>query len=181
MRFIGLGVVAVCLSASLIAQAPGSTPAAGPKPSPTGTLNEIMRGIYFPSANLIFDVQLNDPATAARPTGVEGSAAAFSGVYPRWAVVEYAAVALADATDLLLTPGRLCQNGKPAPVSDPEYRKYAENMRKVGLATLEIVRTKDREKVSDATSDLVDACQNCHQVYRRGDETKPTRCVAPAR
>ena len=83
-------------------------------------------------------------------------------------VVENAAVALSDGVDLLLTPGRMCENGKPVPVGRADYKKFAADMRAASVAVLEAAREKNQEKVSDATNDLTDACSGCHQVYRRG-------------
>ena len=40
--------------------------AAAPRPKPTGSLAQIMRGIYFPNSNLIFDVQQHDPAVPVK-------------------------------------------------------------------------------------------------------------------
>jgi hypothetical protein len=40
--------------------------------------------------------------------------------------VENAAIALTDGVDLMLTPGRMCQNGQPAPLRDPAFQKFAQ-------------------------------------------------------
>jgi cytochrome c553 len=97
-------------------------------------------------------------------------------------VVENAAVALTDGVDLILEPGRLCQNGKPVPAQQADFRKFADGMRKAGLAVLAAARTKNREKVSDATNDLADACSTCHEVYRdKGPANSPERCTPPRR
>jgi cytochrome c553 len=92
--------------------------------------------------------------------------------------VENAAVALTDGVDLILQPGRRCQNGKPVPVRDPDFQKFARDMRVAGLAVLEAAHSKSQEKVSDATNTLADACSNCHEVYRdKGPADSPARCV----
>ena len=180
--FLGAVVVTRARTPSVTAQAEAAASAGGPNQRPpTGTLNDLMRGIYFPSSNLIFDVQLNDPSIPKTASDQPGSAAAFASLYARWDELEYAAVALTDGVDLLLTPGRLCQNGVPVPVARPDYRRFAEAMRSVGRATLAAVKSRDREKVIDATNDLAETCMNCHQVYRRGNPDNVNRCVAPTR
>jgi hypothetical protein len=103
----------------------------------------------------------------------------YAGTYSGWEVVENAAIALTDSVDLMLTPGRMCQNGRPAPVREPEFQKFAQDMRAAGLTVLKAARAKNQEKVSDATNDLADACSGCHQVYRRGAADSPTRCTLP--
>jgi len=108
-----------------------------PQSKPSGTLAQIMRGIYFPNSNIIFDVQKVDPA-APKPAAAGGGAAtdAYAGVYGGWERVENAAIALTDAVDLLTTPGRVCQNGKPVPSQRADYKKFADEMRKAGLKVL---------------------------------------------
>jgi hypothetical protein len=148
---------------------------------PTGTLAQIMRGIYFPNSNLIFDVQQTDPGAPKKPDAAAGSATAtYGSAYSGWEVVENAAVALTDGVDLILTSGRLCQNGKPVPTGRADFKKFAQDMRAAGLAVLAAARTKNQEKVSDATNDLADACSNCHAVYRdKGPADSAARCAPP--
>jgi len=147
---------------------------------PTGTLAQVMRGIYFPNANLIFDVQKTDPS-APKPKATGGTATdTYGGAYSGWEIVENAAVALTDGVDLLLTPGRLCQNGKLVPSQRADFMKFADDMRKAGLKVLEAARTKNQEKTSDATNDLADACASCHEVYRdKGPADSAARCNPP--
>ena len=175
------GAVAVCMlcASVMLAKVHGQSPQRT-HPKPTGTLAQVMRGIYFPNSNLIFDVQQNDPAAPKKtPAAGAGSAtAAYSGAYSGWEVVESAAVALADGVDLVLMPGRLCQNGKPVPVQRADFQKFARDMRASAVAVLQAARTKSQEKVSDATNNLADACANCHEVYRdKGPADSPARCT----
>ena len=173
----------VTVIAAAQSAAPGRTPApaaAVTRPKPAGSLAQIMRGIFFPNSNLIFDVQHADPA-APRKGETGGSATAnYGNAYTGWEIVESAAVALTDGVDLILMAERSCQNGKPAPVRRANYQKFAREMRAAGLKVLEAARTRDREKVSDATNDLADACANCHDVYRNaGPADSPLRCTPP--
>src|SRR5207247_6488552 len=136
--------------------------------------------IYFPNANLIFDVQQNDPAVPKKKAETGGSATdTYSNAYSGWEVVENAAVALTDGVDLILQPGRTCQNGKPVPRQQADFQKFARDMRAAGVAVLQAARTKNQEKVSDATNNLADACSSCHEVYRdKGPADRPARCTA---
>ena len=104
----------------------------------------------------------------------------YGNAYSGWEVVESAAIALTDGVDLILTPGRSCQNGKPVPLQQADFQKFARNMRTAGLAVLAAARTKNQEKVSDATNDLADACSSCHEVYRdKGPADSAARCTPP--
>jgi hypothetical protein len=189
MRMIGT-VIGLALVASLVsAQAPltvrPTTPASRPAAKPTGTLAQVMRGIYFPNANLIFDVQQHDPGVPKKPSAEPGTSATstYATTYSGWEAVENAAVALADGVDLILAPGRLCQNGKPVPRQQADFQKFARDMRAAGVAVLQAARTKNQDKVSDATNNLADACSSCHEVYRdKGPADSPARCTpAPAK
>ena len=140
---------------------------------PPGNLNQVMRGILFPSSNLIFTVQTHDPAAPApkRPAN-QSNDQAFStfewgqGIYKGWEVVDYAAIALAESAPLLLEPGRRCENGRPVPVTDPDWIKYTVELAETGRAAYKASQTRNQETVSDITEQIANACLHCHQVYR---------------
>jgi hypothetical protein len=182
MRVFGAMFAVAFVTTTTAAQAPSAKLPARPPVKPSGTLAQIMRGIYFPNSNIIFDVQQHDPAAPKKITGDTGGSAteAYSNAYPGWAVVENAAIALTDGVDLILTPGRLCQNGKPVPSQRADFQKFARDIREAGRAVLTAARTRNQEKVSDATNNLADACSSCHEVYRdNGPADSPSRCTAP--
>ena len=93
---------------------------------PVGTLAQVMRGIYFPNSNLIFDVQMRDPGQP-REVGDDGTVSStFSGIYTGWQVVENAALALAEGASLINKPGRLCENGRQVPMRrSASHRRFA--------------------------------------------------------
>ena len=180
MRVLVLGLTVALASALVAAQAPPRRNPTTARSTPAGTLAQVMRGIYFPNANLIFDVQQHDPAAPKKPGEAGGSATdTYGNAYSGWEVVENAAIAVTDGVDLILSPGRRCQNGKPVPLRDANFQKFARNMRSAGLAVLEAAHTRNQEKVSDATNDLADACSGCHEVYRdKGPADSPARCTS---
>jgi mono/diheme cytochrome c family protein len=138
-----------------------------------GNLAQVMRGILFPSSNIIFNVQVNDPGAPAQPGQVgAGATRAFSwtdwgaGIYTGWQIVDYAAVAVAESAPLMLTPGRRCENGRPVPVDRPDWIKFSLELAEAGRVAYRASQMRDQQAVSDATSQLADACLHCHQVYR---------------
>jgi hypothetical protein len=180
-RLLGGFTLAFLTAMAAAAQAPAVRPAA-PRPAaaPTGTLAQVMRGIYFPNANLIFDVQQSDPAAPKKKTDSGSSTDTYAAAYSGWEIVENAAIALSDGVDLILKPGRTCQNGKPVPVNQPDFQKFARDMREAGRVAFQAARTRNQEKVSDATNNIADACSNCHEVYRdKGPADSPARCSPP--
>ncbi len=166
--------------------APATATGPGRVYPPLGNMAQLMRGIFFPNSNLVFTVQTHDPAAKpAAPTApaATGQPAGFSwvdwgaGIYGGWELIDNAALALADASPLMLAPGIRCENGRLAPVTDPDWIKYTEEMIAVARTTYKLSQTRNQEAVSDATGDLSDACANCHFAYR--DIRTPGRVPDP--
>jgi mono/diheme cytochrome c family protein len=149
-----------------------------------GNLAQVMRGILFPSSNIIFNVQLHDPGAPVKPGATD--AASFSwtdwgaGIYTGWQIVDYAAVAIAESAPLMLTPGRRCENGKPVPVDRPDWIKFSQELAEVGRIVYKASQTRNQQAVSDATNQLADACLHCHQVYRDKRGSRPGSTAALA-
>ncbi len=139
---------------------------------PLGNMAQLMRAIFFPNSNLIFTVQTHDPGVKTPPPAPGAQTGGFSwtawgaGIYGGWELVDNAAIALADASPLMLAPGIRCENGKLAPVTDPDWIKFTEEMIAVARKTHQLSQSRNQEAVSDATGDLADACAACHQAYR---------------
>jgi Cytochrome C oxidase, cbb3-type, subunit III len=159
------------------------TPAA--LPPPEGNLAELMRAIAFPNSNIIFNAQLKDPG--AQPKKQPGSApfdyVEWGGtVYPGWLAIDQAAVAITETAPLLLTPGRLCQNGKPVPVDRADWKRYVADLVEVGKLARTTAKARNYEAFVDISEKLNDACANCHKVYRDRGGTEgsgATRCQPP--
>jgi hypothetical protein len=190
-----LNLITIPAPPSSAARRPAAAARAGGAPAfpPAGNMAQLMRGILFPSSNLIFNVQTHNPdevKAAANGTPNDGG---FSwvdwgaGIYKPWELVDYAAVALAESAPLMLTPGRRCENGKPVPVDQPDWIKFTEELAAAGRAAYKASQTRNQEVVSDATNDLADSCLHCHEVYRDrrgggGDPgNKSNRCTVPQR
>ena len=150
-----------------------------------------MRGTLFPSSNLIFNVQGQDPggqktgAAYQPPTDGAFSWVAWgAGIYSGWELVDYAAVSIADVAPLLLTPGRRCENGRPVPVERADWVKFTTELVEAGRAAYKASQSRNQEAVSEVSNQLADACLHCHEVYRDkpgGTEADPSnkaaRCV----
>ena len=161
-------------AAQASAGVPPIAPAASHTPSfpPAGNLAQVMRGILFPSSNLIFNVQTHNPdEVKGAATGIS-DAGGFSwvdwgaGIYKPWELVDYAAVALAESAPLMLTPGRRCENGKPVPVDRADWLNFTQELASAGRAAYKASQTRNQDVVSEVTNQIADACLHCHQVYR---------------
>lgn len=188
MRALGVGFASLFLAAIAVAQAPQpkapSRRSATPSSSrPDAYLANVMRGILLPNANLLFDVQQKDPGAPLRrrePVLGASTTETFASMYTGWEVVENAAVALGEAADVIMKPGRLCEGGKPVPVQRADFRKAAQNLREVARNSLKAAREKNRDTLIELASDLSDACLMCHEKYRDvGPPRSPLRCGVP--
>jgi S-disulfanyl-L-cysteine oxidoreductase SoxD len=146
------------------------TPAPFP---PVGNLAQVMRGMLFPSSNIVFTTQSIDPgakktATDTDPLNTGGFDWLTWGgsIYKGWDLVDYASVALGESATLMLTPGRRCENGRLVPVDDPDWLKFTTELSEAGRAAYKASQTRDQAKASDVTNQVNDACSNCHRVFR---------------
>ena len=176
------------LTAMAAAQAPAPKPTAA-KPAaapaarrPTGTLAQIMRGIYFPNANLIYDVQQNDPGAPKKKSDGSGSSTdtycehvlRLGDRRERGDRAHRRRRSDPEARDARARTASRC------PLQQADFQKFARNMRAAGRVALQAARTRNQEKVSDATNNIADACVGCHEVYRdKGPADSPARCTPP--
>lgn len=171
MRVLSLVIAMMLVAGTATAQQ-------DPPPEVVGDLAGVMRGILFTNSNLIFDAQTTDPG--APPEAVEGNSvtATFSNIYTGWEVVENAAIALAEAANLITLPGRLCENGEPVPVEQDNWKEFVLGLREAGQIAYKAALNQSQEEVIDATNYVAESCTNCHSVYR-DSYTDPLkeRCV----
>lgn len=148
----------------------------------TGTLNQVMRGILFPSSNVLFDVQTRDPGAGSKGGVARADAATTSNrygdVYSPWQVVDAAAISIAEIGPMLMQPGRRCENGRPVPVDREDWKRYVQGVVDAGRAAYRASQTRSQDAVSEATDGISDACANCHRVYR-DVASAAMRCTPP--
>ena len=171
MRAIGAILVFLIVSGYSVAIA--QAPAFG---KPEGNLAQVMRGILFPNSNILFDAQSNDPGAPPKKAEGSGASATFANIYAGWQAVENAAIALAESGTLIMMPGRMCENGRPAPVANADWVKFSQGLVDAGRAALKAAQTKDQEKVVEVTDQVAESCALCHEVYRDKPDVKD-RCI----
>ncbi len=177
------GVLAqIVFPTAKVSAKPAASLAGTSLPPPEGNLAELMRAIAFPNANIIFNVQLRDPGNQKKK---QPAAAPFdyfewgSTVYPGWLAIDQAALAITETAPLLLTPGRLCQNGRPVPVDRADWKQYVKDLGEVGKLAHVASKTRNYDAFVEVSEKLNDACANCHKVYRDKGGTEgsgATRC-----
>jgi hypothetical protein len=174
-----LGLVAATMMLAACSTQP-AVPAAPPIPAPQphATLAQMMRGIPFPASNIIFDTQSQDPGAQkkAETDTSRGATASFSSVYGGWQAVENNALAISETANLLLVPGRMCENGRPVPLDREDFRKFAAGLADAGKAAYKAAQSKNLDAMVEVSGAVSDACAACHEIYRDKDDPK-NRCI----
>ena len=179
-RLCGLIVVAAFAAVGCNRPAEAPAPAAAAfTPTPHGSLKQVMQAIPFPASNIIFDTQTADPGAVKEPgdTAGAGASAQFSGVYGGWQAVENAAYALQETANLIMIPGRMCENGKPVPNDQADFQKWAANLADAGAAALKAAQSKNLDAMVDVSGTVSDACAMCHEKYRDTPNQPADRCT----
>ena len=134
---------------------------------PAATVNQLMQALFFPQSNVVFATQRLDPEKIERAAEPSASSDPLTGVFGGWNAVENGALTLIDGADLLMTPGRVCSNGRAMPVTAPDWAKFVDQLREAGKVAYQAAKSKNIDKMFEASDVLNVACSNCHNRYRR--------------
>ena len=156
---------------------PAQEEPAAQKPQIHGTLMQVMRPILFVNSNVIFTAQGDDPEKMKDDDFPATSPNPLTGLYGKWLAVENAGIALAEAANLLIIPGRMCSTNIPAPIDDPKWIKAVQGLRDAGMASYEAAKTKNQDKIVEVSETLANACLACHEIWR-DVEPLANRCKA---
>lgn len=143
-----------------------AAPAAAARYRVHGNLNEVMRGILFPNSNVLFAAQSEDFAKIQQDKDPSLATDPLKSVYNGWTAVEASGYALAESANLLMIPGRVCSNGKPAPVANADWAKFVAGLREAGLEAVKAAKAKNQDAIVDVADKMTSACSACHDVYR---------------
>src|SRR3954471_1239659 len=134
-----------CVAAFAQAPARGSAPArAAASSKPDANMLQLMRGTLYPASSVLFAAQddlSKQPAVADAATSPNPLTSTYGG----WTAVENAGLAIAEASRLVSLPGRMCSNGRPAPVGRANWIKFTADLRKAGFAAYEAAKKKDKD------------------------------------
>jgi hypothetical protein len=179
------GVVAICL-AEIAAQAPAQGRAQGPARGRGaaqgeaarvhGDMLQLMRGVLYPASNVIFTVQTEDPAVIKPADKPSTSSDPLTSAYGGWTAVENSGIALAEAANLLIIPGRRCGNGRLAPIQNADWQLWVQELRDAGMAAYKAAQTKNQDAILEAAGVVAESCAHCHQKYRQVPGGFANRC-----
>jgi hypothetical protein len=156
-RLIGATILAFALApAGAVIHAQGSAPTAAPQapvPPPNtpfrliATVQQLMLAVLEPTSNAVFRVEVEAPNDTRE-----------------WNAVTNAALALAEAGNLLMLPGR---------ARDSEgWMRHAQSLVDVSVAAMKAAEARNAEKVVAIGYEINDVCRNCHVQYK--PRTRPS-------
>jgi hypothetical protein len=181
-RLFGLALAAsfLLVACNRAPEAPAAP--AAPQARAYGNLAQVMQAIPFPASNLIFDAQGADPGAAPKEgsdPAAAGATALYAGVYGGWTAVENAGIALQETANLIMIPGRTCQNGMPVPSDQEDFKTWAANLAAIGAEVQKVAQGKtwNEDAMLDLGGKLSDACQMCHDKYRETPNQPTDRCT----
>jgi hypothetical protein len=166
------GAIATPLVERVQAQTPArgaavAAPAAAPPPPVQGNLAQLMKGAFYPAANVVFAAQDLNPAEVPRAKDPNMATDLLTSSFGKWEAVENSALALSAFANLLTVPGLKCANGLEVPLKNPDWAKFAQQLREAGMAAYAAARTKDQDKMIEVSDVMTKACANCHVKYRQ--------------
>jgi hypothetical protein len=156
---------------------PAQEPPASAAQQVHANLNQLMRGVLYPAANVVFFAQADDPGAVKPIPGNDPGMATdpLTSTFGGWQAVENAALALAESANLLVIPGRTCANGVPVPTKDPEWLKFVNEVRDTSMSAYKAAQTKSQDKIIEISETLSTACAGCHRKWR-DRRTPDNRC-----
>ena len=140
------------------------------------TMLQLMRGVFYPAANVFFAAQTVDPATIQKAWDPAVSPDPLTSSYGQWLAIENSALAMAEASNLLTLAGRFCSNGKPVPVQSADWQEWVEEMREAGKAGFKAAQSKNQDNILEAADVVAEACRHCHVKYRDAPGGLRNRC-----
>jgi len=187
-------VSAVVLLTSLVlisaCQKPAETTAAAPAPAPpppeyvpTATVKDLMQSVVDPNADVVWlavtTVQSQKGTVETRPKNDE-----------EWTKVRHGAIALTEASNLLMVPGRhVARPGEKSETPGVElepsememlinkdlaaWRKRAHGLHEAGVAAIQAIDARDADKLFEVGEQIERACESCHSQYWYPNEKIP--------
>lgn len=154
--------------------------------SPVGTIKDVMKGIVDPNAMAVWDAVGSE--SGANGEVIEKAPKTDE----EWAAIEHKALTLAEAANLLVTPGRPMSrpeeaNSKSqpdAPELTPveiekkvaenrtEWVKHAKELQATAVKAMTAAQKHDKDGLLDVGEAIDHACESCHLIYWYPDQPK---------
>lgn len=164
---LALSTLIVAFIAPCFAQTrEGQRPAATSASHSVANLSQLMKGIVYPSSNVIFAAQTENPADVKPASDPAMATNPLASAYGKWQAVENSALAIAEAASLLSVAGRKCSNGLDVPLKNADWPKLVQGLRDASMKVYKAAQAKSQDDIVLTAGDLTEACENCHSKYR---------------
>src|SRR5262245_31342275 len=142
-RIVVMFVVLAACAPMLVAQSPAPETA----PPVFADMNQLMRGVLYPAANVVFSAQADNPADVKFVPGHDPNMSTdpLTSSFGGWQAVENAALALAESATLLTIQGRRCSSGVAVPVKDPSWVAFVQEVRDASMKAYTAAQAKDQD------------------------------------
>jgi hypothetical protein len=176
-------VTSACQSqpAATTATAPATPPP--PDYMPTATIKDLMQSVVDPNADVVW-------LSVTTVQSAKGTLDTAPKTDEEWTKVRHGAIALMEAANLLMVPGR--HVARPGEKSEtpgvelepsemevlinkdvPAFRMRAKALHDAGYAAVQAIDNKDAQKVFEVGEQIEQACENCHKQYWYPNEKIP--------
>ena len=168
---------------------PAETPAQAPQPAsppeyfPTATVKDLMQSVVDPSADVVW-------LSVTTVQSAKGTVETAPHTDEEWTKVRHGAIALTEAANLLMVPGRhVARPGEKSETPGIElepsemevlitkdlnaWHKRAKALHEAGLAALQAIDARDAQKVFEVGEQIERACEGCHSQYWYPNEKIP--------
>src|SRR6187549_2172845 len=151
-----LSLILMVCGLSLMAQ----TPSTDVDQQIHANLNQLMRGVLYPAANVVFSAQADNPGEIKFIPGHDPNMSTdpLTSSFGGWQAVENAALALAESANLLSIAERKCSNGVPVPTTDPAWATFAQDVRDNSMKAYAAAQAKDQDKIIAVSETLSASC-----------------------
>jgi hypothetical protein len=112
-------------------------------------MHEIMEGAVAPQSEIIWD-------SVSTIVDADGIHEHFPQNDVEWEIVEHAAIALAESTNLLIVEGR---------VRDGGWVNHLDDLVTASLAARDAALAQDKEAIFETGEQIYNACTACHLEY----------------
>jgi hypothetical protein len=140
-------------------------------------LGQLMKGLLYVNSNVIFFAQSNDPKDVKPAAQASTATDPLQTSYGGWEAVENSALAIYEAANLLMLPGRKCANGRDVPINNPDWPRFVQGLRDAALESYKLAQKKDLDAMLDAADKISTACANCHDKWRDSAPNLAGRCM----
>jgi hypothetical protein len=179
LRSLSIWLILAAVSGALVvshSRAQSKKGGGGAGPVVEANLGQLMKGILYPNSNVVFAAQGDNPADVPPAADPSTAINPLASSYGKWEAVENSSLAIAEAANLLMIPGRKCANGRNVPINNADWPGLVQGVREAGMKAYKAAQAKNQDDILDAADTLTVACANCHDKYRE-KENLADRCM----